>query len=1163
MRLSRLIAALAVAIPGLCVADPVTIVAVGAQALGAAGVISTAAAAWVGVAVAVYGAVNARRQQRRAAAQAREQQLASLTDRTYKPLTNVPPRVTVYGRVATGGYLVDSFASDLTAVDPGNGQVRTWADGLRHQVIVWASHECTQIHGLWIGSDYMPVSAFGADGWSQAGPLHSTTSELRQATLGVGSHTLPDPVVLVVSAGRAMGGESAPEVEYSISADGSVVTVTAGMLSLTYRAAVQTSMIRVSHHLGGADQSVDSYLHAIAPTRYTQDHRLRGMCYSVITYDLRFERWQQGPQAPAIDVSGKRVHDPRSGQLVYTETPALHLRDWLISTDGFGVDSADIDDSSVIAAANACEQAVSRTIGGNVVTVARFAGGGVVEAGARESTLDDLARAMAGTASYSGVWTISAGVYTAPVLDLTDDDLAGSISIVQTGTPDDQICNGMRGIYVAADALTATDYEPVQMPALVEADGGEVWASTDLPYSQSNAQCRHIARVLVEQRRAGLVISYPCKIHGIRLVPGDRVRVTSAEYGFAAKIFRVTDRQIQPRGVVGLTLQEDAPEVWDDVDQSAPDQTPNADLQPPWDLAPITGLTAYSGTDELQVAGDGTIITRVRVTWDALSAYADSVVVTWRPAAGGSVVTTRLDASERSTYLIGPADGETIVITAQPRSMWGHADLTVITHLVVGKSAPPPPVDMLALIELPGLGRQVVWTYAAPPLDLGGFEARYAAHSGTGPMPAWDSMQPLFEAGAGSRSYDATARPADGTWALAIRAVDTTGNFSAPIWTTATLSRGQLGTPTTSVDAGASGWPGIITNGAVDGPFIAFAAGVRWADIGAWSNWLTWDTLGTGATGIYRYQHPDIDTGKVQSVTVRTDAVSNGVITTEMQTSADGGEWSAWAAVPSDAVSTRWVRVRWTITGAAHPVLYSARVSVYTVAETTTGAVDDTRDKTTLHLKMDGADGSSTFIDTSPYQKTITPNGVKIKTNKSKFGGASGYFDGTNNCILQHSDASATDLSSGDFTISMWLWCDDTALRWVYDKMGASWPQIRITISPSEARLAAWNTSMSQVVAINYSSGTWGYGAAGRWIHVAATRSGNTIYFFVDGALLGYSAVSMPLMSASSNSAGIGGQYNNGSGNNYKGWMDDFFVKKGVALWTAAFTPPTAPLADQ
>ncbi len=934
MTLTRIASALALLLTPLTTsADPVSIIALGAQAaasgaLGAALTISAATATWVGIAAAGYGMIQARRQQRKAQAAARAAQVASLQDRNYRAISNIPPRATIYGTARTAGYPVDVFATDLTITEP-DGSQRVLPDGLKHMVIVWSARECTGIWDLHFDGDVVRPIDIGADGWVTGGAFARTRTDRREVLLNTGTHVLPVVAASILSCVSASDTEQT--VPYTLAGDGRTITIGgAGSVILQYTTVTALPMLRVSHHLGGDSQTVDSYLASVAPTRYTSAHRLRGLCYSVLTLDLRHERWQSGIPNPLADIDGVRCYDPRSGTSVFTFNPALHLRDYLTHSDGWGAAAADIDDSSVIAAANACEQTVLFNIGGSSVSQMRYTSNGVIDTSmSREQVLDDLARAMAGTAIYSGLWRLSAGVYTAPVLDLTDDDLAGAISITQTGAPDDQLINGVRGVYMPQGATSAVDMEPYVNAALLAADVGERWQSLDLPFTDSNARCRNIARIECETRRNGLTISYPGKLHLLRLQPGDRVRVTASEGSaalFTAKVFRVTDAALAPRGVVQLTLQEDGPDAWDEVD-SAADPTPNTSLPSPFVMPALTGLTATSGTAALLVAGDGTVITRVRVAWDPVSApYAEYVRVRWTLASGGTSTTISVPISETSAYIVGPVDGQIVNVEAWVQAPLARGDSRYVSHTVIGKTEPPPQVVSFSVQEMPSLGRQFVWDAPDEPPDSAGFEARYLATTAGAPTPAWGDMTPLFEAPARARNYSATGTPPEGLWAFAIRAVDTTGNVSPPRWMTALLDAGGIGAPIITVKPETIGWPGLKVDCVVDGSFlVADGTTVTWDQLTTWSAWTTWAT--TPAT-VISYRH-DIDIGAITTVSIRHDSVSNAVTTTEYQRSDDGATWTAWGSIPASAVTTRYLRVRWTVSGSALPTLYRATVTIY------------------------------------------------------------------------------------------------------------------------------------------------------------------------------------------------------------------------------------------
>ena len=278
-------------------------------------------------------------------------------------------------------------------------------------------------------------------------------------------------------------------------------------------------------------------------------------------------------------------------------------------------------------------------------------------------------------------------------------------------------------------------------------------------------------------------------------------------------------------------------------------------------------------------------------------------------------------------YITGVADGQIINIEAYALSRYARGASAHLSHTVVGKTAPPPNVLSMSVQELAGLGRNFVWQYPNQPADLAGFTARYSAYTAGDPMPAWDSMTALFEAPPNALNHDATAKPPDGQWAFAIKAVDTSGNESvAPTYTTALFTAGGLGSPLVTIKPETLGWPGTKTDCYVDGSFLVPTdASYTWASLTTWSAWAAWSA---GYSPTISYQHGDIDIGSVQTVYIRTDSLANAPVTTEYQRSTDGTTWTAWAAIPSASVSARYVRVRWTVS-AYYPTMYRATVTIY------------------------------------------------------------------------------------------------------------------------------------------------------------------------------------------------------------------------------------------
>ena len=81
---------------------------------------------------------------------------------------------------------------------------------------------------------------------------------------------------------------------------------------------------------------------------------------------------------------------------------------------------------------------------------------------------------------------------------------------------------------------------------------------------------------------------------------------------------------------------------------------------------------------------------------------------------------------------------------------------------------------------------------------------------------------------------------------------------------------------------------------------------------------------------------------------------------------------------------------------------------------------------------------------------------------------------------------------------------------------------------------------------------------ANTWSHVATSRSGSTITNYINGASVGTSTYSGSGTYYSTSTFRVG--TDRLTTNFINGSIDDLRITKGIARYTANFTPPTAPL---
>lgn len=228
--------------------------------------------------------------------------------------------------------------------------------------------------------------------------------------------------------------------------------------------------------------------------------------------------------------------------------------------------------------------------------------------------------------------------------------------------------------------------------------------------------------------------------------------------------------------------------------------------------------------------------------------------------------------------------------------------------------------------------------------------------------------------------------------------------------------------------------------------------------------------------------------------------------------------------------------------------------------------VDSDFEYTTLLLHGNGTNGAqnNTFLDSSTNNFTITRNGNTTQGTFSPYGDNwSNYFDGTGD-YLTVPDNAAFDLGSGDFTIEAWLYITSGNSTGIG---GAGW------ISQwSSGTTQAWyfGTTSGNTFVLGYttngttvqiiSSGYVVTTSLNQWVHFAVSKSGTSVKLFVNGVQTGSTGTLSGTIYNSSDAITLGFNQGAGSGWELFGYMSNARVVKGSAVYTANFTPPTAPL---
>ena len=163
---------------------------------------------------------------------------------------------------------------------------------------------------------------------------------------------------------------------------------------------------------------------------------------------------------------------------------------------------------------------------------------------------------------------------------------------------------------------------------------------------------------------------------------------------------------------------------------------------------------------------------------------------------------------------------------------------------------------------------------------------------------------------------------------------------------------------------------------------------------------------------------------------------------------------------------------------------------------------------------------------------------------------------------LTVADNAALDMGSSDFTIECWLYSTTTGggiYRFVFSKKPT-----RFTTFGGVNLFFGGTDKPILYATTNGTSWTVNFGSTisaplNQWNHLAVTRSGDTWTIWINGQSGGSRSVSGTVPDNSA-AFGIATGSAAGGGDGVSGYISNFRVTKGVAVYTSTFTPPAGPL---
>lgn len=188
--------------------------------------------------------------------------------------------------------------------------------------------------------------------------------------------------------------------------------------------------------------------------------------------------------------------------------------------------------------------------------------------------------------------------------------------------------------------------------------------------------------------------------------------------------------------------------------------------------------------------------------------------------------------------------------------------------------------------------------------------------------------------------------------------------------------------------------------------------------------------------------------------------------------------------------------------------------------------------------------------DATRHHVIQTVGDAKISTGQAKFSGQSGgssmFFDGVGD-YLKIPSTPMTNLGSANFTVEMWVYKTSSDNNFTLFRKGVATVIYELK---TDSDRWVWQAGGSNIFV------TGGGVTQNTWVHVALVRNGTTTTLYVNGTAV----ASGTSVNASENTdplqIGFGDR-------TFAGYMSNFRMSKGIARYTANFTPPTDPFPVQ
>jgi hypothetical protein len=198
------------------------------------------------------------------------------------------------------------------------------------------------------------------------------------------------------------------------------------------------------------------------------------------------------------------------------------------------------------------------------------------------------------------------------------------------------------------------------------------------------------------------------------------------------------------------------------------------------------------------------------------------------------------------------------------------------------------------------------------------------------------------------------------------------------------------------------------------------------------------------------------------------------------------------------------------------------------------------------YFKDNSTNNFALSVSGTPSVQRFSPFNNTASYSPSVYGGSM-YFDGTGNYLSLPAN-SAFNFGTSNLTMEAWIYPTTVSGNIAVFSFAGD-----IMLFGTQGGVVIWYVNG---IASGWSGNTQTV-VANQWSHIACVRNGTTCSFYLNG--VASTGTSTHSESLGSSSAVFSVGYRSGF-SNFTGYISNFRVVNGTALYTSNFTPPTAPL---